>query len=162
MPMLLLVHMSWGIGHVSPKYPLQRRLSDRTIETQRFICTNAPRFPCSDYFAVHRVILEHIQVVQKVLSFWKGGALNSARASFTGLASSSCMLQKTLFPRITLSLVLHCARGISLYTHPPEMGHTPFRFMPPCATNSPCFVCGEWRAIGMGFSLNICRSQKLM
>lgn len=71
MPMLLLVHMSWGIGHVSPKYPLQRRLSGGTIETQRFICTNAPRFPCSNYFTVHRVILEHIQAVQKALSFWK-------------------------------------------------------------------------------------------
>lgn len=71
MHMLLLVHMLWGIGHVSPKYPLQRRLSSGTIETQRFICTNAPRFPCSNYFTVHRVILEHIQVVQKVLSFWK-------------------------------------------------------------------------------------------
>lgn len=142
MPMLLLVHMSWGIGHVSPKYPLQRRLSDRTIETQRFICTNAPRFPCSDYFAVHRVILEHIQVVQKVLSFWKGGALNSARLHLQGWHPPRACFKK-LFPRITLSLVLHCGRGISLYTHVPEMGRTPFCFMPPCATNSPSFVCGE-------------------
>lgn len=90
-PMLLLVHMSWGIGHVSPKYPLQRRLSSGTIETQRFICTKAPRFPCSNYFTVHRVILEHIQEVQKVHSFWKAVLWTVLRLPFTGLASSSCM-----------------------------------------------------------------------
>lgn len=72
----------------------------------------------------------------------EGGALNSAKASFTGLASSSCMLQKTVLPRITLSLVFHCARGISLYTHPPEMGHAPSHCMSPCATSSPRCVCG--------------------
>lgn len=55
-PTLLLVHMSWGIGHVQPKYPLQRRLSGGTIETQQSIYTNACRFPCSNYFTVQRMI----------------------------------------------------------------------------------------------------------
>lgn len=55
-PTLLLVHMSWGTGHVQPKYPLQRRLSGGTIETRRSIYTNACRFPCSNYFTEQRMI----------------------------------------------------------------------------------------------------------
>lgn len=167
MTMLLLVHMSWGIGHVSPKYLLQGRLSGGTIETQGPICTNAPRFPCSNYLTVPRVIPEHMQVVQKVLSFGKGGALSSIRASFTGLAPSSCTLLKTGFPRITLSTAFHCARGISLYTHPPEMGHIPFHSMSSCPTSPTSFAHWAPRPmrellIGIYFSLNIWRSQKSM
>lgn len=33
MSTLFLVHMLWGIGHVLPKYPLQRRLSGGTIDS---------------------------------------------------------------------------------------------------------------------------------
>lgn len=104
------------------------------------ICTNAPGFPCSNYFTVHRMIQEHIQMVQKVLSFWKGGALSSTKASFTGMAHSSCTLLRTVFPRMALSPAFHCARGIPLYAHPPETGHTPFHFMSPCATSSASFA----------------------
>lgn len=155
--------MSWGIGHVSPKYPLQRRLSGGTIETQQSICTNAPRFPCSNYFTVHRMIQDHIQMVQKVLSLWKGGALSSTKASFTGLAPSSCALLRAVFPRITLSPAFHCARDISLYTHPPEMGHATFHVS---LCHQLCQFCllgmkvQREPPIGMYFSLNIYRSQK--
>lgn len=116
MTTLLLVHMSWGIGHVSPKYPLQRRLSGRTIETQRSICTNAPRFPCSNYFTVHRMIQEHFQKVQKVLSFWKGGALSSTKASFTGLAPSSCPLLKTVPQDHFIPCLSLCQQHFLVYT----------------------------------------------
>lgn len=157
--------MSWSIGHVSPKYLLQRRLSGGTIETQQSICTNAPRFPCSNYFTVHRMIQEHIQMVQKVLSFWKGGVLSSTKALFRGMAPFSCTLLETVFPRITLSPAFHCATGISLYTYPHETDHTLCHFMSPCATRSTSFACQGPRPIvgshiGMYFSLNICRSQK--
>lgn len=164
--MLLLVHMSWGIGHVSPKYPLQRRLSSGTIETQRFICTKAPRFPCSNYFSVHRVILEHIQEVQKVLSFWKVVLWTVLRLHLQGWhPPHACMLQKTVFPRITLSLVFHHARGISLYTSTWNGSHSFLFHVTLCHQLSRFCLWGvksSRHAIGMYFSLNICRSQKLM
>lgn len=96
----------------------------------------------------------------------EGGALRSAKASFTGLASSSCMhASKDCVPQNHFIPCLSWARGISLYTHPPEMDHTPLHFMSPSATSSHFFLWGaksNWNPINVYFSLNICKSQKLM
>lgn len=71
------------------------------------------------------------------------GALNSAKASFTGLASSSCMhASKECVPQDHFIPCLPlCQRHFLVYTST-EMGHTPFHFMSTCATSCPSCVCG--------------------
>lgn len=65
-----------GVRNIQPKYPLQRRLSEGTIGTQRSSCRNACSFPCSSYGPVHRMSQQCIQTLWKVISVWQSAALS--------------------------------------------------------------------------------------
>lgn len=162
MPTLLLVHMSWGIGHVSPKYPLQGRLSGGTTETQWAICTNAHRFPCSNYFTAHGMIQDHIQTLQKVLSFWKGGALSNTKAATLLLHSSKDHCPGSRYPGpFTVQGAFPCMHiYLKWATFSPISSLPDHQLCQFCLLGTKSLRGGP--LIGMCFSLNIGRQQAVM